>query len=95
MPKMTNKQDLVTYFAEKSQRSAGEGGPYFEAVNEILILLDETDDIAEIKSFIRGLHREKVKEVQRTENIETRIELRKQLEVYDDCLTQIRAIPQS
>jgi len=95
MPKMTGKQELVAYFAEKSQRSAGTGGAYFEAINEILILLDETDDLAEIKSFVRNLHRAKLKEVQQTESIETRIELRKQLEVYDDCLTQIRGIPQA
>lgn len=92
MPNMTSKQDLITYFAEKSQRSAKEGGTYFEAVNEMLMLLDETDDIAEIKSVVRNLHREKLKEIQRTESIETRIELRKQLGVYDDCLTQIRTI---
>ena len=93
MPKITSKQDLVVYFAEKSQRSANEGGTYFETVNEMLILLDETDDIAEIKSFVRNLHRELLKEIQRTESVEKRIELRKQLGVYDDCLTQIRTIP--
>ncbi len=93
MPTITSKKDLVAYFAEKSQRSASEGGTYFEAVNEMLILLDETDDIAEIKSFVRRLHRETLKEIQRTESIEERIELRKQLGVYDDCLTQMRAIP--
>lgn len=93
MPNMTSKEDLVAYFAEKSRRSAQEGGTYFETVNELLILLDETDDIAEIKAFVRGLHRERMKEIQRTESVETRIELRKQLGVYDDCLTQIRAIP--
>jgi hypothetical protein len=90
---MTSKKDLVAYFEEKSQRSANEGGTYFETVNEMLILLEETDDIAEIKSFVRRLHRERLKEIQRTESVETRIELRKQLGVYDDCLTQIRAIP--
>ena len=93
MPGMTSKEDLVAYFGEKSRRSASEGGTYFEAVNEMLILLDETDNIAEIKSFVRNLHRELLKEIQRTESIETRIELRKQLGVYDDCLTQIRTIP--
>ena len=77
----------------QSRRNADAGGAYVETVNEILILLDETDDIAEIKSFVRGLHREKMKEIQRTESVELRIELRKQLGVYDDCLTQIRAIP--
>ncbi|HEY0755443.1 MAG TPA: hypothetical protein VGD98_15910, partial [Ktedonobacteraceae bacterium] len=73
MPTITSKKDLVAYFAEKSQRSASEGGTYFEAVNEMLILLDETDDIAEIKSFVRRLHRETLKEIQRTESIEERI----------------------
>lgn len=90
---MTSKKDLVAYFADKSQRSSSEGGTYFEAVNEMLILLDETDDIAEIKSFVRRLHRETLKQIQQTENIEARIELRKQLGVYDDCLTQMRTIP--
>jgi len=93
MPKITSKKELVTYFEEKSQRSADEGGTYLDTVNEILILLDETDDIAEIKSFVRNLHREILKETQRTESIEARIELRKQLGVYDDCLTQLRTIP--
>ena len=93
MPEMKSKEDLVAYFGEKSQRSADEGGTYFETVNEILFLLGETDDIAEIKSFVRRLHREKMKEIQQTESVEERIELRKQLGVYDDCLTQIRAIP--
>jgi hypothetical protein len=93
MPDIKSKKDLVAYFAEKSQRSAKEGGAYFETINEILILLDETDDIAEIKSFVRRLHRETLKEIQRTESVEARIELRKQLGVYDDCLTQIRTIP--
>ena len=93
MPNMTSKQDVIAYFAEKSQRSAKDGGIYFETVNEVLMLLDETDDIAQIKAVVRNLHREKLKEIQRTESIETRIELRKQLGVYDDCLTQIRTIP--
>lgn len=93
MPNMTSKKDLIAYFEEKSQRNANEGGTYFETVNEMLILFDETDDIAEIKSFVRRLHREKLKEIQRTESVGTRVELRKQLGVYDDCLTQIRAIP--
>jgi len=93
MPNMTSKKDLVAYFQDKSQRSANEGGTYLDAVNDLLILLDETDDIAEIKSFVRRLHREKLKEIQRTESVEARIDLRKQLGVYDDCLTQIRAIP--
>jgi hypothetical protein len=93
MPNMTSKHDLVAYFEEKSRRSANEGGTYFETVNEILILLDETDDIAEIKSFVRRLHRERLKEIQHTESVEARIELRKQLGIYDDLLTQIRTIP--
>jgi hypothetical protein len=93
MPNMTSKQDLIAYFAEKSQRSAKDGGTYFETVNEVLMLLDETDDIAQIKGAVRNLHREKLKEIQRTESIETRIELRKQLGIYDDCLTQLRTIP--
>jgi hypothetical protein len=93
MAKMESKKDLVAYFEEKSQRSAREGGTYFEAVNELLTILDETDDIAEIKAFVRRLHRDKLKEIQLTESIEARIELRKQLGVYDDCLTQIRTIP--
>jgi hypothetical protein len=93
MPNITSKQDLIAYFAEKSQRSAKDGGTYFETVNEMLMILDETDDVAEIKAVVRNLHREKLKEIQRTESIETRIELRKQLGIYDDCLTQIRTIP--
>ena len=93
MPNMTSKQDFIAYFAEKSQRSVKDGGTYFETVNELLMLLDETDDVAEIKAVVRNLHREKLKEIQRTESIETRIELRKQLGIYDDCLTQIRTIP--
>ena len=93
MPNMTSKQDLIAYFAEKSQRSAKDGGTYFETVNEVLLLLEETDDVAQIKAVVRHLHREKLKEIQRTESIETRIELRKQLGIYDDCLTQLRTIP--
>lgn len=93
MPNMTSKKDLVAYFEEKSRRSASEGGTYHETINEMLILLDETDDITEIKSFVRGLHRECLKEIQRTEGVEARIELRKQLGIYEDCLTQLRGIP--
>jgi restriction endonuclease S subunit len=93
MPDKRSKKDLIEYFEEKSQRSAKEGGIYLKSINEILILLNETDDIAEIKAFVRRLHRECLKEIQRTEDVEARIELRKQLGVYDDCLTQIRTIP--
>ncbi len=92
MPKITTKQELTEYFAEKSQR-AYEGNSYVEAVVSILMLLDETDNIQEIKSTVRGMHREKLVEIQRTESIETRIEQRKQLAVYDDCLMQLRGIP--
>jgi hypothetical protein len=92
MPNMTNKQDLIAYFAEKSQRSAKDGGAYFETVNEMLMLFDQTDNVAEIKAVVRNLHREKLKEIQRTESSVTRIELRKQLGIYDDCLTQTRTI---
>jgi len=76
MPNMTNKQDLIAYFAEKSQRSAKDGGTYFETVNEMLLLFDQMDDVAEIKAVVRNLHREKLKEIQRTESSEARIELR-------------------
>ena len=93
MPKVTSKKDLIDYFEDKSKRGANDGGIYVETVNEMLILLEETDDIAEIKAFVRRLHRECLKEIQRTEGVEGRIELRKQLGVYDDCLTQIRTIP--
>ncbi|HEY4386513.1 MAG TPA: hypothetical protein VGN34_18815 [Ktedonobacteraceae bacterium] len=93
MPKITSKQDLVAYFEEKSQRGAKDGDTYFEAVSEILVLLNETDDIAEIKSFVRRLHRERLKEIQHAESVEMRVELRKQLGAYDDCLTQMRTIP--
>jgi len=92
MPKITTKQELTTYFAEKSTRTY-EGTSYIEAVVSMLMLLDETDNIQEIKSMVRGMHREKLAEIQRTESIETRIEQRKQLAVYDDCLTQLRGIP--
>jgi len=92
MPKITTKQELITYFAEKSTRTY-EGTSYIEAVVSMLMLLDETDNIQEIKSMVRGMHREKLAEIQRTESIETRIEQRKQLAVYDDCLTQLRGIP--
>ncbi len=94
MPKITTKQELIEYFAEKSQRTY-EGNAYIEAVVSLVMLLDETDNISEIKSAVRGMHREKLAEIQRTEDIATRIEQRKQLAVYDDCLTQVRGIPVS
>ena len=93
MANMTSKKELIEYFEEKSQRSAEEGGTYFETVNAMLALLNETDDIVKIKSSVRSLHREKLKEIQQTESVEERVELRKQLGVYDDLLTQIRSIP--
>jgi hypothetical protein len=92
MPKITTKQELIDYFAQKSQNTH-EGNAYIEAVVNLLMFLDETDDIAEIKSTVRRMHREKLAEIQRTEDIPTRIEQRKQLAVYDDCLTQLRGIP--
>ena len=92
MPKVTTRQELIDYFAQKSQNTH-EGTSYVEAVVTLLMFLDETEDIAEIKSTVRRMHREKLAEIQRTEDIETRIEQRKQLAVYDDCLTQLRGIP--
>lgn len=92
MPKITTKQELIDYFAQKSQNTH-EGTSYVEAVVTLLMFLDETDDIAEIKSTVRRMHREKLAEIQRTEDVATRIEQRKQLAVYDDCLTQLRGIP--
>jgi hypothetical protein len=62
MPNMTNKQDLIAYFAEKSQRSAKDGGTYFETVNALLLLEEQTDAVAEIKAVVRNLHREKKSE---------------------------------
>ncbi len=93
MPTITTKQELIDYFADKSKRNTHEGNAYLEAVVAILMLLDETDDIAEIKSTVRKMHREKLVEIQRTDDIQARIEQRKQLAVYDDCLTQLRGIP--
>ncbi len=92
MPRITTKQELIDYFAEKSMRTH-EGNSYIEAIVSILMLLDETDNIQEIKSTVRTMNREKLAEIQRTEDIATRIEQRKQLAVYDDCLTQLRGIP--
>lgn len=93
MPNITCKKDLIAYFEEKSQRSTNEGEVYVQAVNDILATLNEKDDITELKSLVRRLHREKLREIQRSDIAETRVELRKQLTVYDDFLTQIRAIP--
>lgn len=62
MPNMTNTQDLIASFAEKSQRSAKDGGTYFETVNALLLLFEQTDDGAEIKAVVRNLHREKKSE---------------------------------
>ena len=62
MPNMTNKQDLIAYFAEKSQRSAKDGGTYFETVNALLLLFEQTDAGAEIKAVVHNLHREKKSE---------------------------------
>ena len=59
MPKITTKQELINYFAEKSQR-AYEGNAYIETVVSILMLLDETDNIQEIKSTVRAMNREEV-----------------------------------
>ncbi len=92
MAKITTKQELIDYLAQKSQNTR-EGEAYIEAVVSLLMFLDETDDIAEIKSTVRRMHREKLAEIQRNEDTETRIEQRKQLAVYDDCLTQLRGIP--
>jgi len=92
MAKITTKQELIDYLAQKSQNTR-EGEAYVEAVVSLLMFFDETDDIAEIKSSVRRLHREKLAEIQRNEDTETRIEQRKQLAVYDDCLTQLRGIP--
>ena len=93
MPNITCKKDLIEYFEEKSQRNANEGEVYVQTVNDILATLNEKDDITELKSLVRRLHREKLREIQRSDVAETRVELRKQLTIYDDFLTQIRAIP--
>ncbi|GER91266.1 hypothetical protein KDW_54280 [Dictyobacter vulcani] len=93
MPNITCKKDLIEYFEEKSQRHANEGEVYVQTVNDILATLNEKDDITELKSLVRRLHREKLREIQRSDVAETRVELRKQLTIYDDFLTQIRAIP--
>ena len=89
--KLRQSRKLIDYFAQKSQNTH-EGNSYVDAVVSILMFLDETDDIAEIKSTVRRMHREKLAEIQRTDDVATRIEQRKQLAVYDDCLTQLRGI---
>ena len=95
MPNIETKQDLIAYFTEKRNRSIQEGDIYHETVVEILDLLNSTDDIAAIKSKVRSLHRTTLAEIQRTPDVETRGEQRKQLGVYDDCLTQMRRISAS
>lgn len=92
MPNITSKQDLVAYFSEKRDRSKEEGGEYYEAIVAILDILNQTDDIAVIKATVRSLHRAKLSEIQRTPDAETRGKERKQLGVYDDCLTQLRGV---
>ncbi len=93
MPNMTNKHDIIVYFEEKKERKAPEGGAYFKALTDLLTLLNETESIAAIKSAVRNLHRNILKEIQQTESVELRIELRRQLDLYDDCLTQLRSLP--
>jgi hypothetical protein len=44
------------------------------------------------KQDLIALHSTTLAEIQRTPDAETRTEQRKQLGVYDDCLTQIRGI---
>jgi hypothetical protein len=93
MPNITNKQDLIAYFEEKKQRKAPEGEAYFKALNDLLALLDETETVPALKTAVRNLHRNTLKEIQHTESVEVRVELRKQLDLYDDCLTQLRSLP--
>lgn len=93
MPNITNKQDLIAYFEEKKQRKAPEGEAYFKALNELLALIEETEPVPALKSAVRSLHRNTLKEIQNTESVEVRVELRKQLDLYDDCLTQLRGLP--
>jgi hypothetical protein len=95
MATITSKQELIAYFTEKRDRSVQEGGSYHDTVVALLNILDQSDDITAIKSTIRSLHRAKMAEIQRTTDVETRIEQRKQLAAYDDCLTQMRGIPTS
>jgi hypothetical protein len=90
---MMNKQDIIAYFEEKKQRKTSESEAYLKALDNLLTLLKETENVAAIKSAVRTLHRNKLREVQNTESIELRIELRKDLELYDECLTQLRGLP--
>lgn len=92
MAQMKTKQELLTYFEAKSKRGEHKQGAFYDAVNEVLLLLEEVDDIGEIKSQVRRLHREKLREIQEIADIEERIEQRKKLAVYDDCLTRMRTI---
>ena len=95
MPNIETKQDLIAYFTEKKNRSIQVDDIYHATVVEILDILNSTDDIAAIKSKVRSLHRTTLAEIQRTLDAETRGEQRKQLGVYDDCLTQMRGISAS
>ena len=95
MPNIATKHDLIAYFTEKRKRSGKEGDIYYQTLGEILDLLNSTDDIAAIKSKVRSLHRRTLAEIQRTPDAETRAEQRKQLGVYDDCLTQMRGLSAS
>ena len=92
MPNIETKQDLIAYFTEKKNKSIQVDDIYHATVVEILDILNSTDDIAAIKSKVRSLHRTTLAEIQRTLDAETRGEQRKQLGVYDDCLTQMRGI---
>ena len=93
MPDRSTKHDVIAYFEEKKQRKAPEGEAYFKALDDLLDLLRMTEAISEIKAAVRNLHRNMLREIQNTESVEVRIELRKQLDLYDDCLTQLRHLP--
>ncbi|GCE23892.1 hypothetical protein [Dictyobacter kobayashii] len=93
MPAITNKQDIIAYFEEKKQRKTTEGDAYIQALDHLLALLNETESISAIKSAVRTLHRNELKEIQNAESAELRIELRKKLALYDDCLMQLRNLP--
>lgn len=95
MAAISTKQELVSYFVEKRDRGGQEGDAYYATLEAVLELLNQTEDISQIKSTVRKWHREKLAEIQRTTSVEERIEQRKQLAVYDDCLTQLRGIPVS